>query len=267
MDTDVLVPQTLEPITLSALVGCAALSTRVERKYVLTRTEAVVLSAMLTPEAQALEIGGRRSFRYSSVYFDTPGREAYLAAARGLRRRFKVRTREYLDSGGLFVEVKTRRGRFKVKDREPCDCAECLTPATAEHVAESVATAYVRGIDVPTLAPALRTRYRRTTLYLPESGSRVTFDTKLSFTTSVGGRSGRTLEFPEIVIVETKTTGLPSSLDRLLWSLGIRPTRFSKFATGLAAIHPELPHTRWTRLMRTRLAAGCDPATTPLAAA
>jgi VTC domain-containing protein len=247
--------QALAPITLSALDGYAALTTRVERKYVLARKEAEGVCAMLPREARVLEIGERRSFHYTSVYFDTPGGDAYRATACSRRRRFKVRTREYLDSGQLFVEVKTRQGRFTIKDREPYDCAERLTPDGAARVAEYLNTAYVSGIDTSTLAPALRTRFTRTTLYLPESRSRVTFDTDLSFSSSVGAGRGRTLEFPELTIVETKTPGLPSSLDRLLWSFGIRPMRFSKFGTGLAELHPELPHTKWARVMRTRLAA------------
>jgi hypothetical protein len=247
--------QGLEPITLAELDDFAALTTRLERKYVLTKNEAEVVSAVLPPEARVLEIGEQRNFRYTSVYFDTPRRDAYRATACSRRRRFKVRTREYVDSGLLFVEVKTRQGRFTVKDREPCDCAGRLTPAGEARVADSLNTADVCGIDTATLAPALRTGFRRTTLYLPESRSRVTIDTDLSFSTPVGASKGRTLEFPELAIVETKTTGLPSSLDRLLWSLGIRPVRFSKFGTGLAGLHPELPHTKWARVMRTRLAA------------
>jgi hypothetical protein len=245
----------LEPITLAELTDLAALNTRVERKYVLTRKEAEVVSTMLPAEARVLEIGDRRNFRYTSVYFDTPDRAAYRATACSHRRRFKVRTREYLDSGRLFVEVKTRQGRYTIKDREPCHDTDQLTPAGAALVAESLSSAYVSGVDTTTLAPALRTRFRRSTLFLADSRSRVTIDTDLSFSTPARTTRGEALEFPELAILETKTTGLPSTLDRLLWSLGIRPTRFSKFGTGLAGLHPELPHTKWARVMRTRLLA------------
>ena len=252
--------RTFAPITLPALTGCAALTTRVERKYLLTTKDVGSVCAMLPPEAQILEIAGLRRFRYASVYFDTPGWDVYLATAHHREHRFKVRTRAYLDSGELFVEVKRRLGRFTIKERARCDVAELLTPAAAAHVSGYLAEACSFDIDVAALGPALRTAYRRTTLYLPESGSRVNFDTALSFSTSVGARIGRTVEFPELVILETKTAGPPSSLDRLLWSLGTRPVKFSKFGTGLAWIHPELPHTRWARLMRNGLAAGAVPA-------
>jgi hypothetical protein len=45
-----------------------------------------------------LEIDGARSFAYDSTYFDTPDLDAYLLAATRRRRRFKVRTRTYVDS-------------------------------------------------------------------------------------------------------------------------------------------------------------------------
>ncbi len=60
--------------------------------------------------------------------------------------------------------------------------------------------------------------------------------------------------------METKTATTPCGVDRLLWSLGHRPTAISKFATGLAALHPELPHTRWRRVLRDHLLVP-DPAT------
>ena len=55
---------------------------------------------------------------------------------------------------------------------------------------------------------------------------------------------------PDLVVVETKSAGSASAMDRLLWSHGVRPTRISKYATGLAALDPDLPHNRWSRTLR-----------------
>ena len=51
------------------------------------------------------------------------------------------------------------------------------------------------------------------------------------------------------MVVETKSAAA-SPMDRLLWSRGVRPTRISKYATGLAALDPALPHNRWSRTLR-----------------
>jgi hypothetical protein len=98
------------------------------------------------------------------------------------------------------------------------------------------------------LAPVLTTRYRRTTLFLPASQSRVTIDVDLTWTTH--GEPRRDLHLPGLAVVETKTRAAASEADRLLWARGHRPTAISKYATGLAALRPELPSAPWRRLLR-----------------
>ena len=61
---------------------------------------------------------------------------------------------------------------------------------------------------------------------------------------------GRSLDLPGLVIVETKSRSAATDVDRLLWRARCRPQPVSKFATGLAALRPELPHNRWARLLR-----------------
>ena len=76
----------------------AALQTRVDRKYVVDpRTWGEVLATLDRPGV--LEIDGRRSFGYSSTYYDTEELDSYRDAARRRPRRYKVRTRRYLDTG------------------------------------------------------------------------------------------------------------------------------------------------------------------------
>ena len=53
----------------------------------------------------------------------------------------------------------------------------------------------------------------------------------------------------------TRPAGLPgaggaSALDRALWREGHRPLGISKFGTGTAALHPELPSNKWARVLR-----------------
>jgi hypothetical protein len=101
---------TLLPIALDELVEQAAMQTRVDRKYVLPTSSLAGVVAALPGTARALEIDWRRSFGYRSVYLDTPTLESFHAGGQGRRRRFKVRSRTYLDSGSCWLEVKTRPG-------------------------------------------------------------------------------------------------------------------------------------------------------------
>ena len=105
----------MEPISLAELVERAELLTRVDRKYVLRTADADGLLAAVDAQARVLEIDGRREFGYRSTYFDTPGRDSFLGSGRSHRRRWKVRTRAYLDTGSCWLEVKTRQGRDQTR--------------------------------------------------------------------------------------------------------------------------------------------------------
>ena len=75
-------------------------------------------------------------------------------------------------------------------------------------------------------------------------------DSRYRCTDASGARTGLADE----LIVETKTDGASSVFDRLLWGAGYRPVKISKFATGLAALHPELPSNRWHPVLRAHFA-------------
>jgi hypothetical protein len=62
-------------------------------------------------------------------------------------------------------------------------------------------------------------------------------------------RTGASRTLPDRVVIETKTGSTPSSTDRLLWRHGHRPVRISKYGTGMAALHTDLPHHPWRRVL------------------
>jgi hypothetical protein len=238
----------LEPIGLDELVEKAALQTRVDRKYILGRLEAAEVLAGLDPSTRILEIDGARASSYESVYFDTPDLLSYRMAAHARRRRFKLRTRSYVDTSEAWLEVKTRGARSTtVKDRLAYDIAHrgILTPDAREYADAALDDLGIRGEELD-LRPTLVTRYHRTTLFLPASGSRATIDTDLSWE----GDDGRVLSTPDLAIIETKSGNRTSEIDRLLWSHGHRPSTISKFGTGLAALRSDLPSNKWARVLR-----------------
>ena len=238
----------LTPIALDELTSRASLQTRVDRKYILPMPETRRLLAGMGVDARVLEIGPARSFAYQSVYYDTPELASYLLNAHRRRHRFKVRTRTYLDSDLCWLEVKTPGIHgTTVKERVSYDKPTEPTLGAGRRFVESILTgrsgAVVRDHD---LTPVLTTWYRRSTLYLPTTNSRVTIDTDLRWEDN--HRHGRSL--PDMAIVETKTGSAPSAVDRLLWAGGRRPVRMSKYTTCLAALRPHLPATRWRLTLR-----------------
>ena len=235
----------LVPVDLDELDAVAALLTRRDRKYVVPTEVAALAVERLGDASRVLDIDGRRRFRYESVYFDTPDRISYLAAAHRRPRRFKVRTRSYLESRRCLLEIKTRDPRGRTA-KERCPHAIELRDGLDRDARAFLAECHLIGGQSAILAPALTSRYARSTLLIDGEGSRVTLDEDLEAWTP----DGRAIALPGMAIVETKTSGPPSEADRVLWSLGYRPARVSKFCTCLAALRPELPSNRWTRVLR-----------------
>jgi len=242
---------TLPRIGLAELDARAALQTRIDRKYLLPVEEAGRLLEVLAPQAVVLEIGGIRQFAYESLYFDTPELSSYRRTAHRHRRRFKIRTRTYVDSGTCWLEVKVPGLRGStVKYRAPHDRAyQHTVDAGRAFVAEVFARHGLPGDGGAALTATLRTEYLRCTLLLPGSDSRVTVDTGLRWTSG-----DDRLLLPGTAIVETKTGSAASGADRQLWRRGHRPVAISKYATGLAALRPELPAAPWRRVLRQHFA-------------
>ena len=282
----------IDTITLAELNSEASLLTRMDRKYLVPPGDTQDVVDYLAPRAQVLQIDGLRHFRYASTYFDTPGLDAYFLAARKRRRRFKIRTRTYLDSGLCFLEVKTHGARGTTVKRRMsyhADDASRLTGPGRAFVAACLASTGVTGSAAAhevaaALRPVLATTYERTTLHLPRAEARATIDTALTWQrlgptisagwsagTVVAGavaspsalrpaglaaaiNAGEPVAVADIAVVETKNPATPSPADRTLWDAGYRPARISKYATGMALLHPELPANRWYRTLTHELA-------------
>ena len=253
----------INTITLAELNSEASLLTRMDRKYLVPPGDTQHVINYLAPRAQVLQIDGLRHFRYASTYFDTPGLDAYFLAARKRRRRYKIRTRTYLDSGLCFLEVKTNGSReATVKDRfkyDP-DNADRVTPDGRLFVIERLVESGTCSSDeartiADALVPVMDSTYSRTTLHLPHDEARATFDTQLTWDLfgPDGKRLGQGVSVDHLNVVETKNPSTASPTDRLLWNQGHRPARISKYATGLALLHASLPTNRWNRTIKRDL--------------
>lgn len=243
MTTIAPLPDVARQMTLEQLNAHAELLTRTDRKYIV---EADVLATLLTAHAgqlAVLDIDGRREFGYESVYFDTSDLRLYRDAATSRRIRFKVRTRLYRDADVAVLEVKAKDGRGQTIKSRLDYCVEDrhrLTPAAHGFVDD---VARCPGIAA-TLQPVLTTQYLRATFVDVTPGARYTVDRGLVCTEPCGTQIGL-----DEVIIETKSDGATSPIDRWLWKHGVRPVRISKYCTALAAMRPELPANKWHRTL------------------
>lgn len=233
------------PINLDQLTRRAELLTRVDRKYIVALPELGAVIDALAPQARALSIDGRREFGYQTVYFDTPDLRCYLDAAHRRQVRFKVRTRSYTEQGLRYLEVKTRQPQGSTaKFRRPYGA----DPYTIEPEPALLDLFAAAGIAAEPYEFGLTmvVNFRRSTLCLTTSNSRLTIDTGLSCTLPDGSA---TAFLPGHAIVETKSAVGASAADRVLWTCGRHPVDFSKFGTGLAALRPGLPAGRWHSIL------------------
>ena len=233
----------LAAVSLAELQAEAAFLTRKDRKYLVPVEVLASFLDACEPGTRVLEIDGWRTFSYRSAYFDDDQLSAYHAARCRRAHRYKIRTRQYLDSGGSFLEVKVRDGRGQtVKHRRIHDHACPLTLVEPER--EWLTSFPFLTLELSTLDVHLLTRYERTTLLLPGASGRVTIDRQLTFARP----AGVAFEAADLVVIETKGAGAPTTVDRILWRLGFRPVSLSKYAVGMCVLHPDLPANRWHRL-------------------
>lgn len=239
-----------EPISLSEVVQEASLMTRVDRKYLLSMGELAHFLTRLGTDFRAMDIASRRVFGYSSTYFDTAGLEQFRAHRQGRRRRFKVRTRTYLDSGLCMFEAKLKGARGETeKHRIPYPPAQRmqLNRDATSFLATLLDDHY--GMPLPALVPVMTTEYRRGTLVNPHSSERVTADVALVCRDTSSEVAG-----PDMVVLETKSSTGRGAADRLLAGMGIRDVGMSKYCVGIALLHPQLPANRWHRVLRQHFA-------------
>lgn len=234
-----------ETIGLADVVEHAALQTRVDKKFLVTPEQFTAFTARLGAEFSVMHIDGLRSFQYRSTYFDTPDFQQYVAHRQGRRRRYKVRSRTYVESQLCMFEIKTkglRGATVKHRREQPMADADVLSPENLRFAADVLAAEY--GQDVPELQPVMRNSYTRATLVDPVDGERVTCDVDLHYADASDQVSG-----PDMVIVETKSADGRGLSDAAFAELGIRPVSMSKYCLGIATLNPELPANKWSRLL------------------
>ncbi len=225
-------PEALQPVSLEALDARAELLQRVDTKYLVARAELAALLRELSGDHDVLDIDGRRRFAYRSVYFDTPDLRAYHDHVRGVRPRFKLRTRSYLDSGICQFEVKLKTADDETDKRQvphPPDAPERLTGEACALLRDTLAEADVAVTE--DLRPLLATEFDRVTLAAREGAARVTIDTALRLRRLQDGEA-RVLD-ASLALVETKSADGASRADELLERDGFAPISMSKYRTGV----------------------------------
>lgn len=233
--------QQIDRLTLSSDL---ALQTRIDRKYLVDSKLLEQIIFELADQLAIVRNGGNSVSKYETIYFDTTNRDLHKAAAYKRRHRFKIRTRTYLDSQTSFLELKLKTNRLATrKIRIPVEF-QTRDRLDASQLGWITAQLKTAGLALSAeIEKVISNEFQRTTLVARDSSFRATLDFNLKFDHAAA------LSDPSLVLLETKSAGAPSLLDRSLWQAGIRPRKISKYAIGMALKYPDLPRNKWARII------------------
>lgn len=220
------------PISLPEMDSVALLN-RIDTKYVLRIDQLVRALAALQQDYRALSVNGQQMNHYRTLYFDTPDFALFNLHVNERAERYKVRSREYLETKESYLEVKhhTRTDRT-VKSRIHTAQPAMWIDAGAERWLKDVYP-----FDGRELESKLWNTFRRITLVDRVNCERVTLDVDLAFYTA-----RRIVQLDGIVVAEVKRNGhaCSSPFEGQMRALHIRPQGFSKYCIGTALLYDNI---------------------------
>jgi len=219
--------ETFDSISLTEM-DTVRLMDRVDTKFALSIDELPDLLEKLKDLYSIVDINGLRMPTYESMYFDDEKFSFFNAHHNGREERFKVRIRNYVESGLFFLEVKHRqKGRVIKKRMRLSGFQKELSPESEEFV-----DAIVK--ENGQLHASMMNCYRRITLVDLNRKERLTIDIELSFSWE-----DKRQEYHRLVILELKQKRFDrhGQFNQIMRSMGKRPYRLSKYCIGSLSIY------------------------------
>lgn len=243
--------QPFAPISLEEM-GSVKLMNRIDTKYVMPLPMLPELLKMAEQEYFVQQIAGKRTGDYDTTYYDTEDLEMYIRHHDRQLVRQKIRVREYVESNLFFLEVKRKSNRGRTKKKRISLPSTAITPDMIGQGKELIRVddflAAKSWYRFEQISPRLRTKFTRITLVNKARTERLTIDFNLSFTNL---RSGASVTYPEMVIVELKRDGnVPSPMLDIMLRLRIKPLKVSKYCIGTALTTPEVKQNRFKAKIR-----------------
>ncbi len=224
----------------------ASLLRRKDQKYIFSTHLLTSILKQVSADYRILEINDNRSQFYRTFYYDTPELEMYHKHHRGFSSRHKVRIREYTASDLRFLEVKRKNSKGITSKKR----VETLGMDLADIKKESQFLEANSPYESGGVAFALENEFNRITLVSHNQAERVTLDYQLKFS---GGGEENGVDLPGVCVAEIKYEGHLSGsiVHKVLRRSKIVPRRFSKYAIGMALLHPGLKQNRFKKKVRS----------------
>lgn len=237
----------LAPIMLDEM-SSIKLMNRVDTKYL---TDEAHLKDILADAAKigyhVLEKDGKRTDNYVSIYFDTDGLRMFKDHHNCRLVRQKVRTREYVISGDVFLEIKRKNNKGKTnKKRIEIPRDEMMDFHQDDKVCDYLAEKSWFHVDE--IKPVVETNFTRITLVNAAKTERLTIDTNIFFRNF---RTEHATSLQDAVVVELKQDRRSESqMKKILNNRRVKPIRISKFCIAVTLTDPNAKSGRFKKKVR-----------------
>jgi len=226
-----------DTISLNEMSG-AKLLNRVDTKYVVSPAVLVDVLANHIDDYDIVAVNNKVNLAYSTIYFDTKDLAMYQEHHNGKNRRYKVRYREYEETGDKFIEVKQK---FKSRTNK-----ERLSIKKFDYPIEEGLQSIVHDCTpykAKDLERKLTTKFNRITLVNKHACERITIDLDIRFSND----KDESFYMPSCAIVEIKRDkeGVHSSFARTLKKQGVTPLSISKYCLGTVALNNKVKYNRF----------------------
>lgn len=226
-----------ESINLSEM-DSVKLMNRVDEKYIIPFNLIDKILSDAAPFYRILDINNLRLSTYKSLYYDTPRFDLYHSHQRGKSNRYKIRSRNYVDSDASFFEIKhkNQKGRtIKTRIEQNFESYKTLNDIQIEFLRTHPS------LNHNLFAASLCVNYKRITLVNKNLNERVTLDLELSFESEKKFKG-----FSDIVIAEIKQDKFKNSeFIQILKKYQLRSGSVSKYCLGMLSLNADLKHNRF----------------------
>lgn len=225
-----------DPITLDEMDEVKLMS-RTDTKFAFSSSKLPDLLLRMLPFYRILNINNKLIHDYKSLYFDTSENKFYLDHHNNRVNRNKIRFREYVDSGLVFLEIKTKNNKGKTikKRMKVNNISDKLTVDQQDYINKII------GNKIAVEQKQWINFYRMTFVHKIQK-ERLTIDVDLTF--SENDKKG---DLKSIIIGEVKQERMSRNSDfmRIAKDLNILPIRISKYCMSTLSLNPNLKSNRF----------------------
>lgn len=229
--------QEYQPISLTEMDSVALLK-RVDTKYVLHVEKLFQALRSLQKDYRVLAVEGNRISSYHNIYFDTQDFKLYFQHHNERSNRYKVRSRQYVESDAAYLEVKHKTNRgLTIKSR--MKTTEMVSSFSNGH-SDFLAKSYPYAAEQ--LRPVLSNDFMRITLVSKKRVERLTLDINLQIS-----KGWYQVGMPMLAVAEVKQEhfSVDSAFIQQMRAMNIMPQRFSKYCLGITQFYPQLKQNRF----------------------